>query len=89
MAALYRRAVARDFLDVYAILSSGRYTREELLLLTETADSGFDRAMFAQALGVAGQISDKAFAAYGVDAEMITTMRTMFAQWRQELLGDG
>ena len=27
MAALYGRALARDFLDVYAILASGRYTR--------------------------------------------------------------
>ena len=87
MAALYGRAVARDFLDVSAILGSGRYTREDLLRLAEAADAGFDRAMFAHALGAAGQISDDAFAAYGVDGPTIDAMRTMFAQWGGELAG--
>ena len=87
VAALYGRAVARDFLDVSAILGSGRYTREDLLRLAEAADAGFDRAMFAHALGAAGQISDDAFAAYGVDGPTIDAMRTMFAQWGGELAG--
>ena len=86
MAALYGRALARDFLDVDAILASGRYTREELLVLAEAADSGFDRTMFAHALGAADQISDEAFTAYGVDAHAIATMRDQFKRWRSELL---
>jgi hypothetical protein len=85
-AALYGRAVARDFLDVYAILTSGRYSQEDLLVLAEAADSGFDRAMFAHALGAADQVSDQAFAAYGVDDAVIATMRDLFKRWRGELL---
>jgi hypothetical protein len=88
MAALYGRAVACDFLDVYAVLDSGRYKRDDLLRLAEAADAGFDRAMFAHALGAADQISDTAFAVYGVDARTILALREIFAGWRSELLAD-
>ncbi len=87
LAALYGRAVARDFLDVHAILDGGRYTRAKLLALAEATDSGFDRSMFADALGMAEGISDGTFAAYGTDAPTIAALREMFADWRQELLG--
>ena len=86
MAALYSRAVARDFLDIDAVLASGRYSKEELLALAEGADSGFDRAVFAQVLGALGQISDAAFAAYGVGAGALAEMRQRFGEWRSELL---
>ncbi|MDP9799390.1 hypothetical protein J2S43_007902 [Catenuloplanes nepalensis] len=89
MAALYGRAVARDFLDIHATLRSGRYTREQLLRLAVNADPGFDRIMFARALGVADQISEKTFAAYGTDGETIASLRETFAGWRRELLGGG
>ncbi len=75
MAALYGRALARDFLDIDAVLASGRYTSEQLLRLAEHADSGFDRAMFADVLGALNQISDAAFAPYGIDASAIQTLR--------------
>src|ERR1700722_10162399 len=45
MAALYGRALARDFLDIDMILESGRYTRERLLELAAAADPGFDQQM--------------------------------------------
>ena len=53
MSALYGRALARDFIDIDATLRSGRYSREYLLRLVERADSGFDRRIFADALGQA------------------------------------
>src|SRR4029453_12344590 len=71
MAALYGRALARDFLDIDAVLASGRYTRDQLLLLTEAADPGFDRATFADVLGALDQISDAAFVPYAVDTASI------------------
>ncbi|HEX2804595.1 MAG TPA: nucleotidyl transferase AbiEii/AbiGii toxin family protein [Kineosporiaceae bacterium] len=42
MSALYTRAGPRDFLDVDAAITSGRYTREQLCELAEQADAGFD-----------------------------------------------
>lgn len=86
MAALYGRALARDFLDVDAILASGRYSRERLLELAAAADEGFDRQMFADALRALTQITDAAFTEYGVRAEDITSLRHRFAAWRDSLL---
>jgi hypothetical protein len=84
--ALFGRALPRDFLDVDAAIISGRYTRERLLELAAEADNGFDRLLFADALGALTQITDAAFAEYRTDPGMIAEMRHRFAQWRRELL---
>jgi hypothetical protein len=84
--ALFGRALPRDFLDVDAALMSGRYTREQLLELAADADHGFDRLLFADALGALTQITDAAFAEYRTEPGMIADMRHRFAQWRHELL---
>lgn len=84
--ALFGRALPRDFLDVDAVIMSGRYTREQLLELAAEADRGFDRLLFADALGALTQITDTAFAEYRADPDMIADMRHRFAQWRRELL---
>jgi hypothetical protein len=47
---------------------------------------GFDRLLFADALGALTQITDTAFAEYRADPDMVADMRHRFAQWRQELL---
>jgi hypothetical protein len=84
--ALFGRALPRDFLDVDAAIMSGRYTREQLLELAADADRGFDRLLFADALGALTQITDTAFAEYRADPDMVADMRHRFAQWRRELL---
>jgi hypothetical protein len=84
--ALFGRALPRDFLDVDAAIMSGRYTREQLLELAAEADRGFDRLLFADALGALTQITDTAFAEYRADPDMVADMRRRFAQWRRELL---
>ena len=87
--ALFGRALPRDFLDVDAAVMSGRYTREQLLELAAEADHGFDRLLFADALGALTQITDAAFAEYRADPSMVADMRHRFAQWRRELLAAG
>jgi hypothetical protein len=84
--ALFGRALPRDFLDVDAAITSGRYTRERLLELAAEADRGFDRLLFADALGALTQITDIAFAEYRADPDMVADMRHRFAEWRRELL---
>jgi hypothetical protein len=86
--ALFGRALPRDFLDVDAAVTSGRYTREQLLELAANADHGFDRLLFADALGALTQITDAAFAEYRTDPGTIVDMRHRFAQWRQQLLAE-
>jgi hypothetical protein len=74
---------------VDAAITSGRYTREQLLALAAEADHGFDRLLFADALGALTQITDAAFAEYRTDPRLIAGMRHRFAQWRQDLLAGG
>jgi hypothetical protein len=85
MCALFGRAEARDFLDVDAALTSGRYSRERLLELAVNADAGFDRTMFADALGALGQITDADFDCYGHRPEDLAAMRQRFSDWRADL----
>jgi hypothetical protein len=86
MCALYGRAFARDFVDVHAILVSGRYSTQQMLVLAANADRGFDRGMFADALGRVAVLDDDDFAAYGVHGRDLDTLRARFATWREELL---
>jgi hypothetical protein len=87
--ALFGRALPRDFLDMDVAITSGRCTREQLLGLAAAADHGFDRLLFADALGALTQITDAAFAEYRTDPGIITDMRHRFAEWRRELLAAG
>ncbi|MGY3516604.1 nucleotidyl transferase AbiEii/AbiGii toxin family protein [Micromonospora haikouensis] len=85
MCALFGRAEARDFLDVDAALSSGRYTRGRLLDLAMNADPGFEVAAFVDALGALTQITDADFDCYGVSPAELPGLRERFAQWRRDL----
>jgi hypothetical protein len=89
MAALYGRALPRDFLDIDAAITSGIYSHDQLLTLAEEADAGFDRALFADAVGALRQITDMAFGEYGVGPEEVFAMRQRFTSWRAELIAGG
>jgi nucleotidyltransferase AbiEii toxin of type IV toxin-antitoxin system len=86
MGALYERALARDFIDIDAVLRSGRYDRWALLQLAERSDITFDRTVFAEAIGQAHLLDDDDFAQYGMVGEALDELRNRFAAWRAELL---
>ena len=88
MSALYGRAFARDFIDIDATLESGRYTQEAVLNLAERADRGFNRRVFAQALGQAALLDPDDFAQYGVTGQALDSLRRRFAAWRRDLLNE-
>lgn len=69
-----------------AAIQSGRYTRNRLLELAAGADGGFDRHVFAGALGALTQITDVDSDLYGVSPDDLAAMRARFADWRAELL---
>ena len=85
MSALYGRALARDFVDIDAALRSGRYSREAVLRLAERADRGFDRHIFADALGQADLLDPDDFAQYGITGQALDDIRGQFAAWRRDL----
>ena len=85
MDALYNRAAARDFIDIDAAITRGRYTPERLCTLASEADGGFDRQFFAQMLGMIGRFDDQDFIDYGLESAQIAPMRERFRAWQAEL----
>jgi hypothetical protein len=86
MGALYDRALARDFIDIDAVLQSGRYDRQALLRLAERSDITFDRSTFADALAQAQLLDADDFAPYGLVGQDLDGLRHRFAAWREELV---
>ncbi|WP_197038619.1 nucleotidyl transferase AbiEii/AbiGii toxin family protein [Herbidospora cretacea] len=83
--ALFSRAEVRDFIDVDAFLSSGRFTRERLLELAGSRDLGFDRAVFGQMLSALDLYPDSEFLAYGLSEADTRRLGEQFAEWRKAL----
>ena len=86
MTALYARAHARDFIDVDAAVQSGRYERDTLLRFAERSELGFDRLVFADALGQVEYLDEDDFAQYGMTGPDLDDLRRRFLAWRQDLL---
>ncbi len=85
MDALFNRWAPRDFLDIDAILVSGRYGHDRLLAVVAEHNPGFDTALFAESLSYLHRIPDRDFTAYGVPSAQIEAMRDRFAAWEREL----
>jgi hypothetical protein len=85
MRALYERTHAPDFIDIDAVLRSGRYDRSRLLQLAEGSDITFDRRTFADALAQAQLLDADDFAPYGVAGTDLDRLRQRFALWHADL----
>ncbi|TMR94587.1 nucleotidyl transferase AbiEii/AbiGii toxin family protein [Nonomuraea basaltis] len=83
--ALFTRAEVRDFIDVDAFLTSGRFTRDRLLELAASRDLGFDRAVFAQMLSALELYPDSELLAYGLTEPEVRELRSRFNAWRANL----
>lgn len=81
--ALFDRAEARDFADVYVL--AARYGTGRLLELAATVDRGFDIAIFATMLDFLDRFSDDEIPAPAAD---IRSLRTFFAHWSRRLHDD-
>lgn len=82
--ALFGRAEARDFADVYRL--ARRYGKRKLLSWAASQDAGFDLGVFAQMLGSADRFDDEEIP---VPAEEIDRLREFFSAWRSELAASG
>ena len=80
------RAAIFEQLDIDAALQSGRYDHQTLLRLAERAEIGFDRHVFAEALGQVHHLDPDDFAEYGVGGQQLDDLRDRFEAWRQDLL---
>jgi hypothetical protein len=83
--ALFGRAEVRDYIDVDAILASGRYTEDDLVSLAAGHDPGFDRSWFADALCAIDRLPDSLFAAYGLAPHDTATLRLRMTRWASRI----
>lgn len=84
MLALFDRAAARDFVDVYAL--SRTFTRQMLLTLATEVDAGFDTVVFADMLAQLPHYRDADLQLGDVD---VPAMRAFFQHRTAELRASG
>ncbi|MCK9248396.1 MAG: nucleotidyl transferase AbiEii/AbiGii toxin family protein [Solirubrobacteraceae bacterium] len=78
--ALFGRAEARDFADVFVLMQ--RFSKQRLLTEAEQVDPGFDRRVLAQMLATLSRFRDDELP---IEPELVATMRGFFAAWAAEL----
>lgn len=78
--ALFDRAAARDFVDVYALHRT--FTKDVLLERAAEIDAGFDSAVFAEMLEYLTRYTDVDLA---LGPTNVAELRTFFQQWIVEL----
>jgi hypothetical protein len=83
--ALFGRAEVRDYVDVDAILASGRYTESQLLDLAADHDPGFEQSWFAEALAAIDRLPDRLFQAYGMSPDDTSALRERMRTWARQI----
>ena len=78
--ALFGRAEARDFADVY--LLAQRFGKEALLSQAESLDAGFNRTVLAQMMGTLRRFADEEIPLGQYD---IPAAKAFFGGWIDEL----
>jgi hypothetical protein len=83
--ALYSRGEVRDYLDVDAIRSSGRFNDEQLLTAAADRDPGFRLDMFLWRLDGARRITPDDVERYGVTAAQLAALQSRYDRLATEL----
>lgn len=78
--ALFGRAEARDFADVF--LLAQRFGKDALLEEAVSLDAGFDRTVLAQMMGTLDRFADDEIP---LDQEDVSSARAFFAAWIKDL----
>ncbi len=86
--ALFGRAEVRDYVDVAAILASGRYSEQDLIRLAEEHDPGFDPSWFTEALNAVDRLPDTLFEPYGLDPQDVSALKTQMQAWARKISRD-
>ncbi len=86
MSALWSRGEARDFIDIDAVLDSGRFTREQVLELADAQEATpMDRRLLAGQMRAAARWAVTEYGRYGVDAARRDRIVTRFAEWADRI----
>ncbi|WP_284984389.1 nucleotidyl transferase AbiEii/AbiGii toxin family protein [Arthrobacter sp. efr-133-TYG-118] len=72
--AVYSRGYARDYLDAYSILTSGRFTHQQLIALCHRRDPHLDLGIFATSITRYREYPTLEYTKYGLPASELTTL---------------
>jgi predicted nucleotidyltransferase component of viral defense system len=78
--ALFDRAEARDFVDVYTL--AHRFSKQTMLTQAAQIDSGFDRLVLAEMARMHARFADHDFPA---EVHQVLDIRAFFDEWADEL----
>ena len=81
--ALFDRAEARDFADVFMLAK--RYPVDRILEAAAQVDSGFDRTTLATMLGSLSRFNDSDIP---VASDVVAELRQFFHDWQEKLLAE-
>ena len=82
MSALWSRGEVRDFIDIDAVITSGRFTREQVLAIGDRQEFlPMDREMLAERFRSVARWSAEEFRTYGVDAAGRERIVANFTEW--------
>lgn len=82
VSALWSRGEARDYIDVAAVLASGKFTREELLVIGDQVETvPMDRSILATRFREAERHDWSIYADYGVGPERRAQIVAIFRDW--------
>ena len=86
MSALWSRGEARDFIDIDAVVESGRFSREQVLAIADQVETiPLDRAMLAARFREAGRHPKQLFTRYGVEPARRDQIGARFADWASQV----
>lgn len=74
--AVYSRGYARDYLDAYSIITSHRFTHQQLLTLCQRRDPTLDLPTFAAAIARHRTLPTTEFTKYGLQPRELPTFST-------------
>ncbi|GAB2736235.1 nucleotidyl transferase AbiEii/AbiGii toxin family protein [Arthrobacter bambusae] len=74
--AVYSRGYARDYLDAYSIITSHRFTHQQLITLCQRRDPTLDLPTFAAAIARHRTLPTTEFTKYGLQASELPTLST-------------
>jgi len=79
--AVYSRGYARDYLDAYSIIGSGRFTSRQLIDLCRRRDPHLDLEMFAASMTGHRVLPTSEFTKYGLPAEELSRLDTALTEF--------
>ncbi|MCL1840464.1 MAG: nucleotidyl transferase AbiEii/AbiGii toxin family protein [Propionibacteriaceae bacterium] len=86
MGALWSRAEVRDLIDIDTVVTSGRFTRDQVLELGDTVERlPLDRHMLAERFRHARDFPAQAYRRYAVDENRRTQIIANYEQWADQI----